>query len=330
MILDKNKDTIAYLSETYQIQIENMKAKAKMLETPESIFQKEQTARTLELAKKVVDRGILNAETTDQYFEIIKKIEEKKQDIKRFYDIDADENSLQAIKNAYAVLSDKFREELTEEDSDFLKQLEEDKKTTQDKLNQSEEDTNQKVSEIQQKKKELEKDYQQSATREKEQYTYDLKRARKQAKEEREKILAEREFALKEKETEAQDGKQKCLDKINEISAMEAKVESIPKLIEQAKQESATAKEKELNKDYGYHKMLEEKDNQNKINELQAELNRLEQKYNALLNEKDELSNKLDKCNAESRQLTSDTVKSIGGINILNTDNHAYNTTGKK
>ncbi|MBD5144228.1 MAG: hypothetical protein K2K06_02770 [Oscillospiraceae bacterium] len=330
MMLDKNKDAIAYLSETYQIQIESIQAKTKMLETPESIMQKEQTARTLELAKKVVDRGILNAETTDMYFEMMEKIEAKKQDITRFYGIDVDENSLLAIQKAYAVLSDKFSQELTEEDTAFQEKLEETKKDAQDKLAQSQEDTNLKVSEIQQKKKELEKEYQQSATREKEQYTYDLKRARKQAKEEREKIIAERESALKEKEAEAQEAKQKCLDKIKEISEMEAKVESIPALIEKAKQESATAKEKELNKDYGYHKMLEEKDNQNKINELQAELDRLEQKYDALLAEKEELSDKLDKCNAESRQLTSDTVKSIGGINILNTDNHAYNTSGKK
>lgn len=330
MILDKNKDATAYLSEAYQIQIETIQAKMKMLETPESIIQKEQTARTLELAKKVVDRGILNAETTDRYFEIIDKIERKKQDIKKFYGIDADENSLQAIQNAYDALSSKFCDELAEEDTAFQEKLEENKKDTQDKLAQSEEDTNQKVAEIQQKKKEIEKEYQQATSREKEQYTYDLKRARKQAREEREKIIAERESALKEKENETQEAKQQCLTKMNEISAMEAKVESIPSLIEQAKQESATAKEKELNKDYGYHKMLEEKDNQNKINELQAELDRLEQKYDALLAEKDQLSDKLDKCNAESRQLTSDTVKSIGGINILNADNHPYNNTGKK
>ena len=108
MMLDKNKDAIAYLSETYQIQIESIQAKTKMLETPESIMQKEQTARTLELAKKVVDRGILNAETTDMYFEMMEKIEAKKQDITRFYGIDVDENSLLAIQKAYAVLSDKF------------------------------------------------------------------------------------------------------------------------------------------------------------------------------------------------------------------------------
>ncbi|MDE5753347.1 MAG: hypothetical protein K2H89_02195 [Oscillospiraceae bacterium] len=330
MILDKNKDATVYLSEAYLAQVEIIQAKKKMLETPESIMQEEQTARTLALAEKVVARGILNAETTEQYFEVMRKIEEKKQDVKKFYGIDVDADSLAAIRNAHQVLSQEFFDELADEDSAFQEKLEKDKQDTQDKLVQSEQEIDEKVFEIQQKKKAVEKEYQQSAARENEQYTYDLKRARKQEKEEREKTLAERELALKEKETDANEAKQNCLDKMSEISAMEAKVESIPSLIEQAKQESATAKEKELNKEYGYHKMLEEKDNQNKIQELQAELDRLEQKYDALLAEKEELSEKLDKCNAESRQLTSDTVKSIGGINILNADNHPYNNTGKK
>ena len=330
MILDKNKDATTYLAEVYLTQMETIQAKAKMLETPESIIQEEQTARTLALAEKVVARGILNAETTDQYFEVMRKIEEKKQDVKKFYGIDVDADSLAAIRNAHQVLSQEFFDELADEDNAFQEKLEKDKQDTQDKLVQSEQEIDEKISEIQQKKKELEQEYRQSATRENEQYTYDLKRARKQEKEEREKVLAEREAALKEKETDANKARQECFEKLDEIAAMESQVERIPALLEQAKQEAAAAKEKELNKDYGYHKMLEEKDNQNKIQELRAELDRLEQKYNALLAEKEVLSEKLDKCNAESRQLTSDTVKSIGGINILNADNHPYNNTGKK
>ncbi|MDE6086903.1 MAG: hypothetical protein K2G25_00780, partial [Oscillospiraceae bacterium] len=302
----------------------------KMLETPERIIQKEQTAKTLTLAEKVVARGILNSETTDQYFEVLKKIEEKKQGIQKFYGISVDADSLEAIQKAYQALSEQFTNELADEDNEFQEKLEKDKQDTQEQLVRSEEEINEKVSEIQQKQKEIEKEYRQFAARENEQYTYDLKRARKQEKEEREKVLAERKLALKEKENDAMQARQECFDKMGEIYKMETKVESIPTLIEQAKQESAAAKEKELNKDYGYHKMLDEKDNQNKINELQAELDRLDQKYHALLAEKDELSDKLDKCNAESRQLTSDTVKSIGGINILNADNHPYNNTGKK
>lgn len=330
MMLDKTKDAITYLAEAYQSEMEIIRTKARMLETPESIIQEEQTEKTLALAEKVVGRGILNAETTDQYFEIMKKMDAKKQDIRRFYGVDVDKNSLQAIQNAYSALSATFCHELDEEDTAFKEKMQKNQEDTQERMSQNENAADEKVSEIQQKKKEIEKEYQQSAARENEQYTYDLKRARKQEKEEREKILAEREAALKEKENEAQDRKQKCLTRLEEIAAMEAKVESIPALIEQAKQESASAKEKELNKDYGYHKMLEEKDNQNRINELQTELDRLEQKYADLLREKELLSDKLDNCNAESRQLTSDTVKSIGGINILNADNHPYNTTGKK
>lgn len=330
MILNKNKDATAYLSEAYLVELKSIQAKAKMLETPESLIQKEQTAKTLELADKVVARGILNAETTEQYFAVLKKIDEKKQDIQKFYGIEVVTDGLAAIRNAHEKLSEQFNDELTEEDSEFQEKLEKEKQDAQDQLAQSEQETDEKVAAIQQKKQELEKEYRQSAARENEQYTYDLKRARKQETEERKKAISERELAMQEKENEASDAKQQCLDKLHEIAEMEIQVENIPALIEKAKQESATAKEKELNKDYGYHKMLEEKDNQNKINELQAEFDRLEKKYNALLAEKEELSAKLDKCNAQSRELTSDTVRSIGGINILNTDNHPYNNTGKK
>ena len=98
--------------------------------------------------------------------------------------------------------------------------------------------------------------------------------------------------------------------------------------MESAKAEGATAKEKELKKDYGYHKWMADKENDTRINELKDEFDALQKKYQELCKEKESLSAKLDKVNAESRQLTSDTVKSIGGINILNTD--TYNGQGKK
>lgn len=327
MILNKNKDATAYLSEAYLTELESIQATAKMLETPESLIRKEQTARTLALAEKVVDRGILNAETTEQYVAVLKKIEEKQQDIKKFYGIDVTTDGLTAIRNAHLALVRQFTEELQAEAQTFSEKLNQQEQDTQEQLAQNKLETDEKIATIQQKKQELEKEYRQSAVRENEQYTYDLKRARKQEMEERKRAVSEREFAMSLKKKEAEDAKQECLDRLQEISEMEIKVENIPKLIEQAKQESASAREKELNKEYGYHKMLDEKDNQNKISELQAEFDRLEKKYNALLAEKEELSAKLDKCNAQSRELTSDTVRSIGGINILNTDN---NNTGKK
>ena len=65
---------------------------------------------------------------------------------------------------------------------------------------------------------------------------------------------------------------------------------------------------------------LEKKSQEHKILALQNEYDRLLQKYERLSEETAELSNRLAQCNMESRKLTSDTVRYIGGINILHSD----------
>lgn len=330
MILNNSKSAKEYISETYTSEIASIQTKAELFTTPASISEKEKTDNTFRLADAVVKRGILAPEVTGEYFEISDKIDEKKKEIEKLYGITVNNDSLAAVKSAFALLARTFAQELKDADDEFrdkIKQITADNQTTVDEKRAA---NSEEVDALKKRADEMISSYRQESSREKDEYTYNLKRSRKRAKEERARVIADREAALQEKEHEAQEAKQVCIDKLAEIEKMKAKVESIPTLIEQAENESAAAKEKELSKDYGYHKMLDEKDNQNKVNELRTELERLEQKYNALCSEKDSLSEKLDQCNAESRQLTSDTVKSIGGINILNSDNHPYSSAGKK
>lgn len=330
MILNNSKSAKEYISETYAIEIASIQAKAELLATPASIMEKEKAENVFRLADAVVERNILSPEVTDEYFEISRKIDEKKKEIEKLYGIVIDNNSLTAIKNAFESLSAQFAKELKEADDKFNEKINKLTTDNQAEIDEKKAEASAKAEEINKQATETKNAYRQESEREKEEYTYNLKRARKQAVEERAKIIAERENTLQAKKKDAEDAKQKCLDRLAEIDAMKIMVEGIPSLIEKAEEESASAKEKELNKDYGYHKMLDDKDNQNKVNELKTELSRLEQKYKALCDEKDEISRKLDQCNAESRQLTSDTVKSIGGINILNSDNHPYGNSGKK
>lgn len=330
MILNNSKSAKEYISEMYTSEIASIQAKAELFVTPASVIEKEKTENTFRLADAVVERGILAPEVTGEYFEISEKIAEKKKEIEKLYGIIVNNDSLAAIKSAFALLSGTFAQELKDADDAFREKIKQTTADNQTAIDEKKTANSEEVAALKKQADEMLSSYKQESGREKEEYTYNLKRARKQAKEERARVISDREAALQEKENEAKDAKQACLDRLAEIEEMKAKVESIPALIEQAKTESATAKEKELSKDYGYHKMLDEKDNHNKVNELKAELERLEHKYNALCAEKDSLSEKLDQCNAESRQLTSDTVKSIGGINILNSDNHPYNSAGKK
>ncbi len=330
MILDNSRSAKDYISEAYSQELAAIQAKAKLLETPASIIEREQTEKTFQMTEAILGRQILSDEVTGEYSELLAMIEAKKQELKKLYGIDIEDGALQAVKNAAKSVSDQFTQELQQKKEAFeetMKQSADDLKTQMDAKNA---ETEEKVEEIRQKTKKLQEDATQEAKREKEQYDYDLARSRKQAKEERERIVADRKKALQLKEQEAQEAKQACIDKLAEIEKMQATVDDIPRELGAAKAQGAADKEKELNKEYGYHKWMADKENQTRINELQDEFNDLQKKYQELCKEKAALSAALEDCNAQSRQLTSDTVKSIGGINILNTDNHPYNSAGKK
>ena len=160
--------------------------------------------------------------------------------------------------------------------------------------------------------------------REQLEFDYNLKRERKTMQEKRNEVITEREDALKQREAEARDQKEACEKRLNEIEALEEEVADIPARIEAAKQEGAAEKEKLLNKEFKYRTELENKTEELKISALQGEYDRISEKLAALKEETANLSKRLDQCNMESRKLTSDTVRFIGGINILNSDTHPY------
>ena len=330
MILDNTRSAKDYISESYAQELKAIQAKAKLLETPASITEREKIENIFALAEAVLKRDILSEEVTSEYAELLSTIKAKKEELKKLYGIEADADGLQAVRNAQKAVADQFAQELDQSEKEFQDALKLAKDEAQETLDTKTQENTEQVKEIKQKITETIKTYQQESKREKEEFDYSLKRARKQEKEEREKAVAERQNALQLKEQEANEAKQTCLDKLAEIDEMKAKVDNIPAELEKAKAEGAAAKEKEVNKDYGYHKWMADKENQTRINELKDEFDALQAKYQILCKEKDTLSAKLDKCNAESRQLTSDTVRSIGGINILNADNHPYNGQGKK
>lgn len=330
MNLDNNKSAKEYISEAYSQELKAIQEKAKLMETPASVMEKEKVENTIKLAEEVIAMNILNDETTGEYNQLNEKIQAKKDEISKLYGIEVSLEGLQAIKNAYTVVATSLAEYLQNNNDEFQAVQQQQLDEVMNEITENKAINDEKVQAIYDDIKVKIADNKQETEREKAEYDYNLNRSRKQAKEEREKVIFERKKAMQLKEQEVQDRKQSCLDKLKEIAELQAKVDDIPFLIEQAKQEGANDKEKELGKDYGYKSAMAKKDNDNEIANLKNEYERLESKYQALCNEKNSLSDKLDKCYAESRQLATDTVKSTGGINILNSDNHQQNTYNKK
>lgn len=330
MNLDNNKKATDYISEAYEPALKAIQAKAKQMENPSDIIAKEKVDNTIRLADDVINMNILNSETTSEYTELNERIQAKKDEIAKIYGIEIFPESLQAIKNAYIALANDFTEYLDNRTTEFDQQQQQELEDVQAKIKEETDANTVQVNAIYEEISNKVANNKQETQREQAEYAYNLKRSRKQAQEERAKLVEDREKAIQLEEQAVQERKQACLDRLQEIAELQAKVDNIPNLIDQATLEGATQKEKELGKDYGYKSAIAKKDFDNEIASLQNDYDRLQQKYDQVRQEKQVLSNRLDKCYAESRQLATDTVKSTGGINILNSDNRQYNPNGNK
>ncbi|MDE6426973.1 MAG: hypothetical protein K2K89_12700 [Ruminococcus sp.] len=321
MNLDNTKSAKAYISESYSAELKTIQEKNMLMETPASIIEKEKTARTLELAEEIIKMDILNEETTKEYTEINSMIQAKKDEIRKLYGIELTKDSLQAVKKANQVVANGLSEYLKNEHEDFLKSLKEEMDITVAEIDKTKEETDEKILAINKEITALKADNEKETQREKAEYDYNLKRTRKHASEARNKEIAERTNNMLIKEAEAVKKLQDMKKKLDEIDELQAKVDDIDNQLTAAREKGAEEKSKELGKEYGYKTAMAEQESKFQISKLQKEFERLNEKYQAVLAENASLSAKLDKCNAESRQLATDTVKSTGGINILNTEN---------
>ena len=324
MTFDPNKGAGEYITETCSAVLKEFEEKARYTETPLDAARKEKTQLMLKEAKELIGLNILNEEITERYQKLGDEIKAKKESIKKLYGIELSENTLPAVKEARKRLKEEFEAELLKEDEDFRAKLralsEEALKTETEK----EDEANEKIAKIEEEAKNLKERSALDYDREASEYDYRLKRERTSAQDKRNEEILERQTKLEEKEREAVDNKEKLMERLGEIDAMRERVEEIPSKVEEARREGAKEKEKLLAKAHAYENELANKERELKISSLSAEFDRITKKYDALIAELTDISKRLDQTNMESRKLTSDTVKFIGGINILNSEPSAH------
>lgn len=321
MNLDNNKSAKEYISESYSAELTAIQNKARLMETPASIIEKEKTERTLELAEEIIGMDILNEETTKEYTEINAKIQAKKEEILKLYGIEVTEDGLQAVRAAAKNVEEGLSEYLKTNREEFQNALVEEMDGVKAEIQSAEEEARKKVDAINEEISAMRESERKNSQREKAEYDYNLKRARKQEAESREKEIADRKKAMTAKENDVNEKLKAAQDSLAEIAGLQAKVDDIENQLTAAREKGADEKSSELGREYGYKTAMAEQESKYQLSKLQKEYERINEKYKAVLAENASLSAKLDKCNAESRQLATDTVKSTGGINILNTEN---------
>ena len=324
MTFDPNKSAGEYIAETCSAVLKELDERARYMETPLDTARKEKTQLMLKDARELIGLNILNEEITERYQKLGEEIKAKKESIKKLYGIELSENTLPAVKEARKRIKEEFEAELLKEEGDFkekLRILSEDALKTEDG---KENEANEKITEIEEEAKNLKERSAVDYDREGSEYDYRLKRERKSAQDKRNEEILARQTRLKEKEREAVDNKEKLLERLGEINALRERVEEIPVKVEEARREGAKEKEKLLGKAHAYQNELASKERELKISALSSEHDRIAKKYDTLSAELADISKRLDQTNMESRKLTSDTVKFIGGINILNSEPSAH------
>ncbi len=329
-MFEQEKSTRDLLAELYLASLGEIEERIRLMETPAELLKKEEKSRLFKDAKELIGLKILNEDITKEYLGLEESIAEKSAEIKKLYGIEPTENSLSAIRTAFENINKQLEEELIENEAEFKALLEKLKEEAMDKREDVQSKAEEKIGELDEKLKELTEKSKVELEREASEFDYNLRRERKAAKEKREQLVSERKAALKLKEQEARERKEALEARLGEIEALQEEVMGIPDKIEAARKDGAAEREKRLNREHRYREELDNKTEELRMDALQTEYDRLLNKYEALKAETEELSKRLDQCNMESRKLTSDTVRFIGGINILNPDTRQYSDTAPK
>ena len=323
-MVSAEKSMREYLIEEYGQSLAEAEDTAKAMETPVDIAKREKEEELFSDAEELLRLNILNDEYSKDYIELGNRISAKTAEIEKLYGIEINEYSLQAIRAASERIKGQYGEELLKDEREFSSKMDAIAEETELKSSEMAKECKESLLKLEAQIKELQESSTREFEREQKEYDYNLKRERKNAMEKRASEVREREQQLKCMELDAKEQKTTNLKRLSEINAMKAEVEGIPEQLDKAGEDGALEREKELNREHQFKTELEKKTQEHKVNELQEEYDRLLQKYEALKAETTEISRRLEQCNLESRKLTGETVRYIGGINILNSDTHTH------
>lgn len=329
-MLGSGKSAREYLEEEYTAALKEREERIKITITPAEIRENEKRDSIFQDAKELLSLNILNHDIVDAYNDLEKKLESKQTEIETLYGTAVSEESLNVIREVHRKIKEQCELEIEESGRRFEEDLssirEEKEAMIREKSAAADEETNRIIEETRKLKTTFERDFE----RERVEYEYKLQRGRKTEQEKRDAEVRARKEELSLKEAEVKDSKAGCRKRLDEIDEMQTAVDDIPARIDKARTEGAKEREAELSKNNAYKAEIEKKEQENRIQALKDEYSRLSKKYAELSDEVMELSNRLDQCNAESRRLTGDTVRYIGGINILNSDAHQHSDAAVK
>lgn len=318
------KSTKTEILEAYNEVKAKLDAMDSMKDDPMKKVAEAEIKRISDSAETIVGKNILSPEIVGAYNDLMKDIESKKKTLKELYDIEIEANSMVAMINAHKEKEVELKAKYDSMKAELDAEVAEKKAKAQEELVKLADQKKETLENIRKESKELMNALNVERARNKEEYDYVTKRSRQKEndvwadeKATREKVLAEKEAAVKLRETEVS-------AKEEYIAELESKVAEIPTLVETAKAEGIKKGESDAGKSYSFEKRTIETKNEYEQKALKDTVARLEVALAAEKEAKETLQDKLDSAYAQMRELASETVKSSGGVKILDRE-----TSGK-
>lgn len=304
------KNTKQEIFEAYEEAKRGLSSKKETIVNPAEEAKKKADVEAVKVAEEAVSEGVFSDELTVKYEKLIRAIEVQQAELEELYGISAEAGSLAEIINAKKEKTAQLDAEFAEKKAAIEKEIDMLQQELKDAKAKMEKDEREYAAELKQKR-----------TREEEEYKYATKRMRQKEDDAWEDEKSERETALKSLEDLVEQKMQEVLDREIELEELREKVSEIPTLLENAKADGALAKEKELGKEYGYKKAMAEKQHEHDKAMYEKELETLRAQNGELKSQNADLQAKVAEAYAQMRELAADTVKSSGGVKILDREN---------
>ena len=311
------KSTKNEIFEAYNAMKSKLDAMDAMKDDPMVQVAKAENERVAASAEKIVGENILNSEIVNSYKDLQKDIENKKKTLKELYSIEAEANSMVALINAHKEKEVELKAKYDAMKADLDAEIAEKKVAMKAEIDELVKQKNEELAAKRKENEDLKKTLAVERKREEEEYTYDLTRKRKQETDKwndekaiKEKVLADREVAVLARENEVS-GKEEY------IADLEKKVADIPTLVEAAREEGMKKGKADADKSHAFETRSIETKNSYEQKALQDKITRLEKDLQDAKEANEIMQDKLDAAYKEMKELASETVKSSGGVKII-------------
>lgn len=315
------KSTKQQILDAYLEAKEKLDAMEATKDDPRIEAQKNEAIRTEKSAKDIINMSILSTDIVNQYNDLCADIEAKKAQLKELYGIEAQANSLVAMINAQKEIQHDIQ---ISHEIMLQKHMEENKANEQEwesKILEKKMSYEAAQKELKEEYELVKRDLALTRKREAEEYNYNLNRQRQLENDKWADEKAAREKELDERELTLEGLEKEVAEKMLSVSELQEKVNSIPELIEAATSEGKKMGKAEAEKSHVFEVRAINQKNEYEVQSLKDKIERLEVLCEEKSNTIDDLRAKLDKSYSEIRELATETVKSTGGVKILNHEN---------